>query len=182
MPTYTLRTRILGSTPYKNIYDNNYDSYDNNGSGDGNNYWILIFLLIVLTLVAIFVGSIYNTQGYYHEGFEDGSNKGKTLVFFGMEGCRWCNEFKEGAWKKLEDDMKAHPEKYSFKIQYVDIGNSTDKFDDLKNMNGVELGRKYGVKSAPTLILINNSDLDKFQNYEDDRNNIEQLTNFGNKN
>ena len=178
MPTYTLRTRILGTNPYKNIYDNN---YDNSGSGDGNNnYWILIFLLIVLTLVAIFVGSIYNTQGYYHEGFEDGSNKGKTLVFFGMEGCRWCNEFKEGAWKNLEDDMRQHPEKYSFKIQYVDIGNSTDHFDDLKGMNGIELGQKYKVSSAPTLILIDNNNLENFQNYEKDRNNIEELKKFAN--
>ena len=70
--TYTLRTKILSSNPYKNIYNsNNYDNYDGNDS-NSSNYWILIFLLIVLTLVAIFVGGIYNTNGYYHEGFEDG--------------------------------------------------------------------------------------------------------------
>ena len=78
MPTtYSLRTRILSSNPYNSIYNGNYESNGNeNGNDNGNSssYWILIFLLIVLILVAIFVGGIYKTNGYYHEGFEDGSS------------------------------------------------------------------------------------------------------------
>ena len=109
MPTYTLRSRIL-SNPYKNSSDT-YDSSDNDGN---NNYWILIFLLIALTLVAIFVGSIYNTQGYYQEGFEGGASpikNSKTLYFFGMLNCRWCQEFKSGAWKDLQNDIQKNPDK-----------------------------------------------------------------------
>jgi thioredoxin-related protein len=168
MPTYTFRTRIL-SDPYKNIYD----TYDN--SNGNNSYWILIFLLIVLTLVAIFVGSIYNTQGYYHEGFEDGGaspiRNSKTLYFFGMENCRWCQEFKSGAWKDLQEDMKKNPDKYLFKIKYADIAVG----------EGTELAQKYKITSAPTLVIVDDNNDAIFKKFNNDINNIDEIAKFGNK-
>ena len=177
--TYSLRTRILSSNPYKNIYNsNNYDSYDNS-SNNSSNYWILIFLLIVLTLVAVFVGSIYNTQGYYQEGFEDGklntNNKGNnhTLYFFYMQNCKWCDDFKDGAWSKLKSDMKSNPNDYLFQIEELNINESDSK--------GGRLAQKYKVNSTPTLILVNNDNEDKFEIFDRDRNMVDDLKKFGNK-
>lgn len=174
--TYSLRTRILSSNPYKNIYEN----YGNSEStGNSSNYWILIFLLIVLILVAVFVGSIYNTQGYYKEGFEDGTsnpkNKGNnhTLYFFYMNNCKWCDDFKSGAWSKLKSDMLLKSNEYLFEIEELNINERDSK--------GSRLAEKYKVNSTPTLILVDNDDEDKFKIFDRDRNMVEDLKNFGNK-
>lgn len=180
--TYSLRTRVLSSNPYRNIYSttNTFDnSYDNNNS-NSSNYWILIFLLIVLILVSIFVGSIYNTQGYYHEGFESGNGNGNgkdksnnhTLYFFYMEQCGWCKDFKSKAWAQLKDDMDKNRQEYLFKVGEIDI-NDGEK--------GTQMAQKYKVKSAPTLILVNDNDDNDYEVFDQDRNIIEDLKKFGNK-
>lgn len=180
MPTYSLRTRILSSNPYNNIYNNSSNYSNSSTSSNSSNYWILVFLLIVLILVAIFVGSIYNTQGYYHEGFEDGkSNKNnKTLYFFYMKNCRWCDDFKNGAWDKLKNEMKANPSEYLFEIDELNINGNSDNEKDAK---GMRLAKKYKVNSTPTLILVDNNDENKYEIFEEDRNRVEELKKFGNK-
>ena len=190
MATYSLRTRILSSNPYKNIYNSNSNSNSyindiiNNSDYTNNNYWILIFLLIVLTLVAVFVGSIYNTQGYYKEGFGVGdetptkatststtpTDNNQTLYFYHMDGCKWCDEYKSSGWKKLINDMKLNQNEYYFKAVDRDINNERN-----------EIIQKYKIYSAPTLILVNNNDSNKFKVFEKDRNNIDDLKNFGNE-
>lgn len=184
MPTYSLRTRILSSNPYKNLYtnnnnykSNNYESNNYETNNNSSNYWILIILLIILTLIAIFVGSIYNTHGYYNEGFQDGESKlsgnNHTLYFFYMDKCKWCDDFKNGAWEKLKVDMKTNPKEYLFKIDELNISSSDEKAN--------RLGQKYNVNSTPTLILVDNSDENKYEIFDRDRNMIDDLKKFGNK-
>lgn len=183
MPTtYSLRTRILSSkNPFNNLYDSSYNnssslsSYNDSSNSNSSNYWILITLLIILTLVAIFVGGIYKT-GYY-ENFEDSSKtpeRNYTLYYFFMDACKWCDDFSNGAWKKLEDDMKQNSKDYYFNIKKVNINNSDDK-------DGIRLARKYNVNSTPTLILVDNSNEDNYDIFDKDRNIIEDLKAFGNK-
>lgn len=171
--TYTLKTRILSSNsnPYKSIYsNNNYDSYDNDNSS--SNYWILIFLLIVLTLIAIFVGSIYKTNNYF-EGFQNGDEKKKTLYFFYMENCGWCHKFRDGAWSELKDDMNRNSDKYSFKIGDLDINNDE---------KGQRYAKKYNIRSTPTLILIDDTNEDIYEEFKGNRDDISEIQKFGNKN
>jgi len=182
MPTtYSLRTRILSSNPYNNIYSNNYKSSSSSDGDNSSNYWIVIFLLIVLILVAVFVGGIYNTQGYYREGFEDGTSKStnnKTLYFFYMNNCKWCEDFKEGAWAKLKSDMQTNPKEYLFKIGELNINGNSNNEDDKK---GMRLAQKYKVNSTPTLILVDDNNEDNYEIFDRDRNIIDDLKKFGNK-
>ena len=53
-----------------------------------------------------------------------------------MDRCKWCDEFKNGAWTKLKEDMKSHPEKYLFEVGELNISNPNDE-------KANRLGKKY---------------------------------------
>lgn len=79
-------------------------------------------------------------NSHYLEGFEN-----KTFVFFRMDGCPHCENMK-GEWQKFVNNNKTG-------VATKEVEASQDP----------AMCKKYGVKGFPSLLLINNGVVKKFQ-------------------
>jgi len=95
-----------------------------------------LFIVLGILAIIIIVGSILGSK--YMEKF---TNTEKTLVYFYMKTCNYCNDF-EKEWTKIENLVKSE-NKYKGLIKLKKI--------DLQSTEGQEY---KDVSGAPTLMLL----------------------------
>jgi len=133
-------------------------------SGESSNgVWIVIGLLIVLILVVIIVSVFYKK-------YEKFTNKPTyRLEYYYMTNCPHCEDFNP-TWEKLTTNEKENLKS----MGVVEFGkyelNGTKKED-------IEKVKKYNVTGAPTILLVDTSNADKYYNYEGNRK-VEDIKTF----
>jgi thioredoxin-related protein len=111
-------------------------SSSSSSSSSSTVMWVIIGLLIVAILLIVFMGN--------RKFFEKFTNEGKpVLQYFYMDKCGYCNQFSKDVWNDFETDVNTNPEKYKFSVVKYDL-----------NGDGKSFAEKYGIHSAPTLILV----------------------------
>ncbi len=80
-------------------------------------------------------------------------NDDKILVYFHMPNCPYCVQF-ESMWKDLKKTIKQKNKRILFR-----------KVDGTKSENS-DFTETFGIKSYPTIILVNDS---KFKTYKKER-------------
>ena len=95
-----------------------------------------LFVVIGILAIAIILGSIFGSK--YMEKF----TTEKTLVYFYMNNCPFCNDF-ESEWTKIENIVESKAESIysSLKLQKINLQSSEGK--DYKEISG-----------APTIMLL----------------------------
>ena len=133
-------------------------------SGESSNgVWLVIGLLIVLILVVIIVSVFYKK-------YEKFTNKPTyRLEYYYMTNCPHCEDFNP-TWEKLTSTEKENLKSMGI----VEFGkyelNGTKKEDN-------EKVKKYNVTGAPTILLVDTSNADKYYNYEGNRK-VEDIKTF----
>ena len=133
-------------------------------SGESSNgVWLVIGLLIVLILVVIIVSVFYKK-------YEKFTNKPTyRLEYYYMTNCPHCVDFNP-TWEKLTTNEKENLKS----MGVVEFGkyelNGTKKEDN-------EKVKKYNVTGAPTILLVDTSNADKYYNYEGNRK-VEDIKTF----
>lgn len=133
-------------------------------SGESSNgVWLVIGLLIVLILVVIIVSVFYKK-------YEKFTNKPTyRLEYYYMTNCPHCEDFNP-TWEKLTSTEKENLKS----MGVVEFGkyelNGTKKEDN-------EKVKKYNVTGAPTILLVDTSNADKYYNYEGNRK-VEDIKTF----
>ena len=133
-------------------------------SGESSNgVWLVIGLLIVLILVVIIVSVFYKK-------YEKFTNKPTyRLEYYYMTNCPHCEDFNP-TWEKLTSTEKENLKS----MGVVEFGkyelNGTKKEDN-------EKVKKYNVTGAPTILLVDTSNADKYYNYEGNRQ-VEDIKTF----
>ena len=103
-----------------------------------NVMWIIIGLLVVAIILIVFVGN--------RKFFESFANGGvPVLQYFYMDTCHHCNNFTRDTWNDFEIEVKSNPSQYKCNVAKYDLNDKGQ---------GKVLAEKYGITSAPTLILV----------------------------
>jgi thiol-disulfide isomerase/thioredoxin len=102
-------------------------------------------------------------ETFHYDGLKncEGSDKPFKLLFFFMETCPHCVDFKP-VWQKFIEESKNEP--YAKKLCIADISAENDN-----------ILTKYGVKSFPTVLLIRS---DKTVISFEDNRTVEDLKSF----
>jgi thioredoxin-related protein len=102
--------------------------------GKKENIWNYIIIGLLVAAGIVLLSLIFTKKKC--EGF---SNNSKTLEYFYMPSCPHCKDFNP-VWDDLEQQLTKE-----------NIAVGTQKHD---LMQAGELGQKYGVNAAPTLLLV----------------------------
>lgn len=94
-----------------------------------------LFIVLGILAVAIIFGSILGSK--YMEKF---TVRDKTLVYFYMKTCTYCNHF-EPEWTKIENLVKSENKYSGLKLKKIDLQSTEGK--EYKDVSG-----------APTLMVL----------------------------
>lgn len=94
-----------------------------------------LFIVLGILAVAIIFGSILGSK--YMEKF---TVRDKTLVYFYMKTCTYCNQF-EPEWTKIENLVKSENKYSGLKLKKIDLQSTEGK--EYKDVSG-----------APTLMVL----------------------------
>lgn len=133
-------------------------------SGESSNgVWLVIGLLIVLILVVIIVSVFYKK-------YEKFTNKPTyRLEYYYMTNCPHCVDFNP-TWEKLTSTEKENLKS----MGVVEFGKY--ELNGTKNVDNEKVN-KYNVRGAPTILLVDTSNADKYYNYEGNRK-VEDIKTF----
>lgn len=125
--------------------------------------FLIIGLLIILIIVVIVVGAFYKR-------FEKFTNPKKyRLEYYYMTYCPHCKDF-EPIWEKLTNDKKIELNELGVN-EFAKYELNGSKKEDIDKVN------KYKVTGAPTIILVEIDNEDKYYIYDDNRK-VEDIINF----
>jgi thioredoxin-related protein len=113
-------------------------SRSSSSKSSSNVMWVIIGLLVVAILLIVFMGN-----RKFFEGFANGGMP--VLQYFYMDTCHYCNNFTKEVWNDFESEVKSSPTKYRCAVAKYDLHDKGE---------GEKLSQKYGITSAPTLILV----------------------------
>ena len=133
-------------------------------SGESSNgVWLVIGLLIVLILVVIIVSVFYKK-------YEKFTNKPTyRLEYYYMTNCPHCVDFNP-TWEKLTTNEKENLKSMGV-VEFVKYDLNGTKKEDIEKV------KKYNVTGAPTILLVDTSNADKYYNYEGNRQ-VEDIKTF----
>ena len=114
-------------------------SSSRSSSSSSNVMWIIIGLLVVAIILIVFVGN-----RKFFESFANGDGM-PVLQYFYMDTCYHCNNFTRDIWNDFEIEVKNNPSQYKCNVAKYDLHDKGQ---------GKVLAEKYGITSAPTLILL----------------------------
>lgn len=125
-----------------------------NTGESSNGIWIVLGLLVLLIVVVIIVGAFYKR-------YEKFTNQSYRLEYYYMTTCPHCKDF-DPIWEKLTTTEKENLNSMGV-TQFAKYELNGSKPEETAKVE------KYKVTGAPTIILVDTSNDDKYYIYDDNR-------------